>query len=526
VATIPVFRSLGTEFMPPLEEGALLYMPSTLPGISIGEAQRVLQATDRIIKEFPEVDHVFGKAGRADTATDPAPLSMFETLITLRPRHEWRTVDTWYSSWAPSWLTPALRRITDDHLSQDQLVDRLNSALSLPGLTNAWTMPIRGRIDMLSTGVRTPIGVKITGADAKEIARLGARVETLLASVDGTRNVFSERTDGGYFLDFEWNRDELARHGLSIEAAQASVQNAIGGETVTTSIEGRARYPVNVRYMRDFRQDLRALGRVLVPAFDGERQIPVAELATIRPVTGPAMIRDEDGLLTGYVYVDVGGRDPGAYVAEASRLVRDGVPLPAGYGMFWTGQYEAMQRVRQRLTIVVPLTLGLVWLLLFLNTRSAVKTLIVLLAVPFSAIGAVWLLYVLGYNMSVGVWVGLIALLGIDAETGVFMLLYLDLAFDQAKRAGRMQSVAHLHEAIMYGAAQRIRPKFMTVATTLVGLVPVMWATGAGADTMKRIAAPIVGGITTSFVLELVVYPAVYALWRQRAVAVERAFPG
>jgi len=366
--------------------------------------------------------------------------------------------------------------------------------------------------------VRTPIGVKITGASLHEIAKIGATIETLLATVPGTRNVFSERTDGGYFLDFDWKRSELARHGLSLDDAQTVVQNAIGGETVSTTIEGRARYPVNVRYMRDFRQDLRALGQVLVPAFGGQRQVPVAELATIRPVTGPSMIRDEGGLLTGYVYVDVSGRDLGSYVAEAAGLVRQKIALPPGYGVFWTGQYEAMQRVKERLAIVVPMTIALVWFLLFLSTRSAVKTLIVLLAVPFSAVGAVWLLYLLGYNMSVGVWVGIIALLGIDAETGVFMLLYLDLAFDQARRAGHMNTIADLHAAIERGAAQRIRPKFMTVATMLLGLVPLMWASGAGADTMKRIAAPLVGGIVTSFVLELVVYPAVYEIWRRRAV--------
>jgi copper/silver efflux system protein len=518
IATVPAFRSLGSEFMPPLEEGTLLYMPSTVPGISIGEAQRLLQVTDRMLKQFPEVAEVFGKAGRAETATDPAPLSMFETIITLRPRPEWRAVDTWYSSWAPSWAKPALRLVTDDRITQDQLIDEMNAALSLPGVSNAWTMPIKGRIDMLSTGVRTPIGVKITGASLHEIAKIGATIETLLATVPGTRNVFSERTDGGYFLDFDWKRSELARHGLSLDDAQTVVQNAIGGETVSTTIEGRARYPVNVRYMRDFRQDLRALGQVLVPAFGGQRQIPVAELATIRPVTGPSMIRDEGGLLTGYVYVDVSGRDLGSYVAEAAGLVRQKIALPPGYGVFWTGQYEAMRRVKERLAIVVPMTIALVWFLLFLSTRSAVKTLIVLLAVPFSAVGAVWLLYLLGYNMSVGVWVGIIALLGIDAETGVFMLLYLDLAFDQARRAGHMNTIADLHAAIERGAAQRIRPKFMTVATMLLGLVPLMWASGAGADTMKRIAAPLVGGIVTSFVLELVVYPAVYEIWRRRAV--------
>jgi copper/silver efflux system protein len=518
IATVPAYRSLGVEFMPPLDEGTLLYMPSTLPGISIGEAQKLLQVTDRILMQFPEVDRVFGKAGRADSATDPAPLSMLETVITLRPRDRWRRVDTWYSAWAPRWLTPVLRRVTDDRITLARLVDEMNEALKLPGISNAWTMPIKGRIDMLTTGVRTPIGVKITGADPREIERLGAEIESLLPSIEGTRNVFAERTGGGYFLDIDWNRDQLARYGLSIDDAQVAVQNAIGGETVTTTVEGRARYPVSVRYMRDFREDQNAIGRVLVPSLGGQRQVPLAHLATIRSRTGPSMIRNEDGLITGYVYVDVSGRDPGGYVDEAAQLVRRKLSLPVGYGVFWSGQYEAIQRVRHRLALVVPLTLGLIWILLYLSTRSAVKTIIVLLAVPFSAVGAVWLLVLLGYHLSVGVWVGVIALLGVDAETGVFMLLYLDLAFERAKRDGRLRTLADLREAIVDGAARRIRPKVMTVATMLIGLVPIMWATGTGADTMKRIAAPMVGGILTSFALELLVYPAVYEVWRSRAV--------
>ncbi len=514
IATVPAFFRIGSEFMPPLDEGSLFYMPSTMPGISITEAQSLLQVSDRVIKQFPEVDRVFGKAGRAETSTDPAPLSMLETVITLKPKSEWRRVPTWYSSWAPGWLTPVLTHVTSDRISTEELTGQLDAALKLPGVSNAWTMPIKARTDMLTTGIRTPLGLKITGDDLEKIEQIGTQIEAILPAVRGSRNVFAERTSGGFFLDVEWNRDELARYGLSIEEAQAVVQNAIGGDNVTTTVEGRERYPVNVRYMRDFRSDLDALGRVLVPASEGERQIPLAQLATIKIASGPAMIRDEDGLLTGYVFVDVDGRDLKSYVTEADRLIRDKVRVPPGYAWQWSGQFEAMQRVSQRLAVVVPFTLFLIFLLLYFNTRSVVKTLIVLLAVPFSAIGAVWFLYLLGYNMSVGVWVGLIALLGVDAETGVFMLLYLDLSYNRAKAEGRLRSLADLREAILHGAVSRLRPKFMTVATTFVGLVPIMWAVGTGADVMKRIAAPMVGGIFTSFLLELLVYPVIYEIWK------------
>src|SRR6202140_4316532 len=375
-------------------------------------------------------------------------------------------------------------------------------------------MPIKGRIDMLTTGIRTPVGLKISGADFAEIEKIGTAIEAALPPVSGPRTVFAERTGGGFFLDIEWNRDALARYGLSIEAAQSVVQNAIGGENVTTTVEGRERYPVNVRYMRDFRSDTDALARVLVPASEGQRQIPLGELATVKVTTGPAMIRDEDGLLTGYVFVDVADRDISSYVDEASRVVRDHVKLPPGYAVLWSGQYEAMARVRARLTYIIPLTLFLVFVLLYLNTRSLAKTAIVLLAVPFSAVGAIWFLYLLGYNMSIAVWVGLIALLGFDAETACFMLLYLDLAYEKASREGRLRTLADLQETIVEGAAKRLRPKFMTVATMFVGLIPIMWATGAGSDVWKRIAAPMVGGIFTSFVLELVVYPAIYEIWK------------
>ena len=518
IVTIPVFYQLGSEFMPPLDEGAVLYMPSTMPGISVAEAQRLLQITDRIIKQFPEVDTVLGKAGRAETSTDPAPLSMLETVIIMKPRSEWRHVHTWYSSWAPGWARRVFRHITPDTISAEELVAEMDRSLKIPGVSNAWTMPIKGRIDMLTTGIRTPVGLKISGSDLAEIERIGTEIEELLPAVGGTRSAFAERTGGGYFLDIDWKREELARYGLSVEEAQQVVENAIGGENVSTAVAGRERYPVNVRYMRDFRSDIESLRHVLVSA-GGQKQVALSSLAEIRTVTGPAMIRDEDGLLTGYVYVDVAGRDIQSYIAEAGPLLRKGVKLPPGYAISWSGQYEAMQRVTHRLMYIVPVTLLLIVFLLYMNTRSMIKTLIVLLAVPFSAIGAVWFLYLAGYNMSVAVWVGLIALLGVDAETGVFMLLYLDLSYEDARQRGRMHTLADLREAIVNGAAKRLRPKFMTFATTCIGLFPIMWAVGTGSDVMKRIAAPMVGGIFTSFLLELLVYPAIYEIWKSRSVA-------
>jgi Cu(I)/Ag(I) efflux system membrane protein CusA/SilA len=514
VLTVPTFQKLGSEFMPPLDEGSLLYMPSTLPGISVTQAQQLMQIQDRIIKRFPEVLSVLGKAGRAETSTDPAPFSMMETVIVLKPETEWRKVDTWYSSWAPEWARSVFRRFTPDHISTEQLVEKMNQALKIPGTTNAWTMPIKARVDMLTTGVRTPVGIKVYGSDIKKIENLGTQIEALLPKVQGTRSVFSERTAGGYFLDFKWNRDQLARYGLSIDNAQDVVMSAIGGENVTTTVEGRERYPVNVRYKRDYRGDRDSLGRVLVPAMDGQTQVPLAQLAEIQVVSGPAMLRDENGMLNGYGFVDVAGRDIGSYVEEAKRVVMDNVKLPPGYSLAWSGQYEAMQRVREKLTVVLPVTIFLIVMLLYINTKSMTKTMIIILAVPFSAVGAIWFLYLLGYNMSIGVWVGLIALMGVDAETGVFMMLYLDLAHDQAKAEGKLRSLQDLQDAIMHGAVKRIRPKFMTVATMFMGLVPIMWSVGTGADVMKRIAAPMIGGIFTSFILELVVYPAVYEVWK------------
>jgi copper/silver efflux system protein len=516
VLTIPVAMRLGSELMPRVEEGSLLYMPSTMPGISIAEAQKLLTVTDGILERFPEVDHVLGKAGRADSATDPAPLSMLETIVVLKPQSQWRKREVWYSSWAPEWIRPLLRPVTSDHISEEQLVAEMNDALSIPGVSNSWTMPIRGRIEMLSTGIRTPVGLKIQGNDLNQIQLIGRQLEMILAKVPGTRSVFAERTGEGYFLDVSWNRSALAQNGLSMEDAQNALSTAVGGENVSTVIDGRARYPIDVRYMRDFRSDLEALGKVLIP-ISGEKQIPLGELASLRTHTGPAMIRDEDGVLTGYVFVDTGGRATGDYVNQARKVLDASLKLPPGYVVSWSGQYESAQRVRARLMVVVPVTIAIILLLIYFSTKSAVKTMIVTLAVPFSAVGAIWLVYLLGYNMNVAVWVGLIALLGVDAETGVFMLLYLDLAFEKARSSKAHLTQAELIEAIVEGAARRLRPKFMTFATMSIGLAPILWSTGTGSAILKRVAAPMVGGIVTSFILELLVYPAIYAIWRTPA---------
>ena len=512
--TIPVALSLENEFMPPLDEGTLLYMPSTLPGLSITEAKRLVHVTDQVLRSFPEVQEVFGKAGRSDSATDSAPLSMLETVITLQPKMQWRHVPTWYSPWSPEWLKPLLRRFSSDTISQADLVNKMNQALQIPGLVNAWTMPIRGRTDMLATGIRTPLGLKIMGAEVEEVRKISEVVEHTLRQIPGARSVFAERSADGHFVDVAWDREQLARYGLSIEKAQLTLTSAVGGEDVTTVIEGRARYPVNVRYLHDFRSDRDALSRVLISAGDGKTQVPIGELATIRTSSGPSMIRDDDGMVTGYVLVDIPESEIGAFVERANRRLADSLILPAGYAIRWSGQYDAIERSRERLRMMLPLTVMLVFILLWMNTGSVAKSALVMLAVPFSAIGAFWLLGALGYHLSVAVWIGLIALLGVDAETGVFMLLYLDLAFEKARVEHRMFSRNDLREAVVAGAARRIRPKVMTVTTMLAGLLPVLWSAGTGSEVMKRIAVPMVGGIVTSFALELLVYPAVYELWR------------
>jgi Cu(I)/Ag(I) efflux system membrane protein CusA/SilA len=493
--TVPVYRRLGGEFVPPLDEGVLLYMPSTVSGISITEAKRLLQLTDARLKSQPEVARVLGKAGRADTSTDGAPLSMLETVVVLKPPEQW-----------PRKMSPR------------ELIAKFDAIMKFPGVANTWTMPVRGRIDMLATGMRSPLGLKIAGPDLQRIQQVGTRVEELLRDVPGTRTVFAERINDSRYIDIQWDRGELARVGISMDEAQTAVQNAIGGDNVTTVIRGRARYPVNVRLPRDSRDNLDALRQVLVGGSAGGDPVPLGQLAAVRIVPGPAMIRDENAMLTGYVYLDLDGRDPQDYVAEASGVLARKLSLPAGYTLQWSGQYEAFQRISRRLLQVVPLTLGFIAVLLYWNTRSAAKTGLVLLAVPFSAIGAIWSLGLLGYPMSPAVWVGLIALLGVDAETGIFMLLYLDLAWQKQLADGRMQTPADLRQAVLAGAVRRIRPKFRTVATMFLGLVPILWSTGAGAEVMKRIAAPMVGGLATSFLMELIVYPVLYERWKSRAL--------
>jgi Cu(I)/Ag(I) efflux system membrane protein CusA/SilA len=519
--TLPVYFKLGSEFMPPLREGSLLYMPSAVqPGMSVTEAQKALQVQDKILMTFPEIDRVFGKAGRAGTSTDPAPFSMMETTILLKPESAWREKPRWYSPWAPEWLKRILRAAWRDRISEDELIAELDAALQLPGISNAWTMPIKGRLDMLSTGIRTPIGIKVSGADLGTIQKIGLEIESEMRKMPETRSVLAERVAGGYFLDFVLDRDKLARYGLSIDDANMMVMTAVGGDNQTTTIEGRQRYGVSVRYARDFREDLDALKRVLLPLPNGQGQIPMAEIAEVKLVEGPSMIRDENGLLSGYVYVDFDTSkvDVGSYVARAKQVVAGALKLPDGYALSWSGQYENMLRVKERLKIILPITLVLIFGLLYLNTKSSFKAGIVMMAVPFSAVGAIWLLYFLGYNVSIAVWVGMIALMGLDAETGVFMLLFLDLSHDEAKAAGHMRTTGDLTEAIIHGAVKRVRPKAMTVCAAFIGLLPIMWSTGTGADLMKRIAAPMVGGLVTSFAMELLVYPAIYFLWRRKHV--------
>ena len=512
LTTIPVYLHLGSEFMPPLNEGTILYMPTTLPGISVTEAQKLLQAQDAVLKSFPEVVTVFGKAGRAETSTDPAPFSMMETTVVLKPHDEWRKKKRWYSG-MPDFLQRPFRHLWDDRLSWDDLTAEMDAKLRFPGVSNAWTMPIKARIDMLTTGVRTPIGIKIFGSDLQKIEGIGTQLESILGSIPGTRSVFAERAAGGYFLDFDLKREQLARYGLTIKEAEMVIMSAIGGEPVTTTVEGRERYTVNVRYARELRDDLPKLRRVLVPTMSGA-QIPLTELANIELRTGPAMIRNENGLLTGYVYVDVTDRDIGGYVEDAKKAVEQSLKMPTGYSLQWSGQYENMARVKERLKVVLPFTFFIILFLLHLNTKSWVKTGIIMLAVPFSMVGALWFLWMLGYNVSIAVWVGMIALMGLDAETGVFMLLYLDLAYYDMVRQGRMRTAADLDEAIIHGAVKRVRPKLMTVSCAFMGLIPIMWSLGTGADLMKRIAAPMIGGLATSFIMELLVYPPIFFLWK------------
>jgi Cu(I)/Ag(I) efflux system membrane protein CusA/SilA len=492
--TIFPFSRLGSEFMPPLNEGTLLYMPTAVPGISITEATKILQIQDRQLKKIPEAMTVFGKAGQADTPTDPAPLSMFETVITLKPPNEWRRGMTW-----------------------DKLLAEVNANIKTPGMANIFWMPIQTRTEMLTTGFRSVLGIKVFGPDLGQIQKLAVQIEKELADLPNTRSAFAERTVGGYFLDFTVNREAAARYGLKVGDVNDIVESAIGGKNITTVVEGRERYPVNTRYARDFREDLDALKRVLVPTPTGA-QVPISLLADIKYKTGPPSVRSENGKLVGFVFVDVTTRDIDSYVRKASQLLGQRIQYPPGYYIEWAGQFQYLQAAKERLKIVIPFTLLIIFVLIYLNTRSALKTAIVLLAVPFSLVGAFWLLYLLGYNMSVAVWVGLIALAGLDAETGVVMLLYLDHAWEQFKAAGRMNSMRDLHDAVIEGAVGRVRPKIMTVCAILFGLLPIMWspAMQAGADVMKRIATPMIGGVVTSAMLELLIYPVIYVIWRRR----------
>ncbi|MBL1265832.1 efflux RND transporter permease subunit [Methylomicrobium sp. RS1] len=491
LSIIPAYLKLGSEFMPPLYEGTILYMPTTFPGISVTEAGRLLQQMDRKLKAFPEVERVFGKAGRAETSTDPAPFSMMEVVVQLQPKEKWRAGVTY-----------------------EQLIEEMDHALQFPGVTNAWTMPIKARVDMLTTGVRTPVGVKIFGPDLKTIESIGKSIEMVAKEVPGTRSAYAERVSGGYFVDFDIKREEIARYGLTVMDVGRIIESAIGGESFTTTIEGRERYPVNVRYLRETRDDIDKLGRIPV-ATPGGAQVPIAQLADLKLVSGPAMIRDEDGMLSGYVYVDMGERDVGGYVEDLKRAVSEKVELPAGYTLAWSGQYEFMQRVQERLKIFVPLTLGIIFVLFYFTFKSVAETLLVMLGVPFALVGGIGYLALLGYNMSIAVWVGLIALAGVAAETSAVMLAYLDEACKRRSEAGALKTLPDLLDAVAEGAMERIRPVSMTALANILGLFPVMWSSGVGADVMKRLAAPMVGGVFSAMLLTLIVIPVLYTLMRR-----------
>ena len=505
------YQNLGSEFMPPLYEGDLLYMPTTFPGIGPTQARQILQQTDKIIRTFPEVHSVFGKIGRAETATDPAPMDMIETTIQLKDESAWPEVDI---------RDAAGKLLARRRRTPDELAEAMNAAVQFPGLVNAWTMPIRTRIDMLATGIKTPVGIKVAGPDLAELERIASEIEPVVRQVPGTASAYAERVMGGNYIEFNINRDEIARYGLSVGAVQDVLEVALGGMPLTTTVEGLERYTVNLRYDRDFRENLESLRDIIVPTPSGA-QVPLGQLARLDVVRAPMGIKSEGAVPNAWIYVDVKNIDVGTYVKMAQRAVSDAlargtIRLPHGYSIFWSGQYEYMLRAQQRLMIVVPLTLLIILLIIYLNTRSVIKTAIVLLAVPFSLVGAIWILYLLDYNLSVAVWVGLIALAGLDAETGVVMLLYLDLAYVQWQQEGRLRGLPDLRDAIYHGAVKRVRPKAMTAAVIIAGLLPILWSHGAGADVMKRIATPMIGGVVTSTVMELAVYPVIFYLWRSR----------
>ncbi len=515
------FQNIGSEFMPPLDEGDLLYMPTTFPGLSPTKARELVQVTDKLIKSFPEVENVFGKVGRAETATDPAPMDMIETTIRLKPESAWPAVD----------ITDENRKvIAHRRRTMDELTEALNNAVQIPGLNNAWTMPIKTRIDMLSTGIKTPVGIKVAGPDLRELERIGTEIESVIRTVPGTTSAFAERVFGGRYIEFEIDREAIARYGLTVGDVQDVLSVALGGMALTTTVEGRERYTVSLRYDRDFRSDLRALREdIVIPTMSGA-QVPLGQLARLKVVDAPMGIKSEDAVPNAWIYVDIRGVDIGTYVQNAMRAVNtalaDGrIKLPSGYNIFWSGEYESMLRAKQRLLIVVPLTLLIIILIIYLNTKSLIKTAIVMLAVPFSLVGAFWALYLFDYNLSVAVWVGIIALAGLDAETGVVMLLYLDLAYDEWKKKGLLTNLAGLCDAIYHGAVKRVRPKAMTACVIIAGLAPILWSHGAGADVMKRIATPMVGGVITSTLMELMVYPAIFYLWRSRAIQRQNGAP-
>jgi Cu(I)/Ag(I) efflux system membrane protein CusA/SilA len=493
VVTIYPFIKLGSEFMPPLYEGSLFYMPVTIPGPSISEVSKILQIQDKILKKIPEVTQVFGKAGRAETATDPAPFEMFETVVNLKPESQWR-----------KGMTVA------------QLKNEMEDALTIPGVANLFTMPIKARIDMLSTGIRTPVGLKVLGPKIEEVEKIGLEVENHLKDLPGTRSIYAERLTTGYFLDIDVRREEAARYGLTIDDVQDIIQSAIGGTNITTTVEGRERYPVNVRYARDLRVNIQALKRVLVPVTlnSGPAQVPLGELADLKIVKGPTVIKSEAGAVAGYIYIDYSGADIGGYIREGRKRLAS-LKIPEGYRLEWSGEYQYLTKTQETFRFVIPLTALIIFLLIYFNTRSVVKTFIVLLAVPFALVGSFWLLYLLNYNMSTASWVGMIALGGISAETGIVMFLFLELAYQRWKDEGRLKTEEDLKDAILYGAVKRLRPKVMTVATNL-GLIPILFSTGSGADVMQRIAAPVIGGLLTSLVLVLIIFPVIYMIWRGR----------